>query len=196
MTPTQQQMLTGKIEWAKRHEGIAYQVSFWGHGSMCDGAGIWNGYVDLEQPMFSEADWSRFVMPATEHNWNGRVSKDWSYDDFPVRVGNGITFYELKKHWDRHVNGEVELVTAGCDYGHSWDRDMGYPATLDSVSEDMRRTIDDILKLCPVRNERCAYTADWGSKDQMYTAKNGRRCKLGCGVEWPDWQPAETSSAA
>jgi hypothetical protein len=142
-------------------EGIAYEIQFWGKGHMCDGQGMWNYYIVIPQDQLRAADWEKVWLPVVSmHRWSsGRASP--SYDEYSSILSagefhGGITFYE--KGCD--PDGDHKWIKVGCDYGHLWDREVGYAYSLDYVQGDALRTCK---KLAEVLNPlaRCTYTGQY-----------------------------------
>lgn len=61
----------------------------------------------------------------------------------------------------------------GCDYGHSWQRDMGYQDTYSDVKRDAEHTVKAFLAAHPDRHLRCSYSGIWAPAEEFYTASNG-----------------------
>lgn len=139
-------------------EGLEYEIDFWGEGDMCDGHGMWNYYVHLNEGQFAPDIWNRiWLEPSTFHDRaDGRKDPAYDYLDCPLskaRWHGGITFYEKKARVDTDHAG----IKAGCDYGHAWDRDAGYGYDPRSVQHDALQTCRDLARILkPLA--RCTYS--------------------------------------
>lgn len=130
--------LEESTEWTGRSpEGLNYSIKFWGKGHMCDGHGMWNYYIHLYQQQFTPEQWARVWLPLREvAKWGGGTPlyDEWesvfqSYGEFH----GGVTHYSKRAVVD--VEGQ-QSVKVGCDYGHAFDRDRGYPYDVHSVNRD------------------------------------------------------------
>lgn len=139
-------------------EGFAYEIAFWGKGTMCDGAGMWNYYVTIREAQLTPENWAKVWLPVQDSYTRSDGYADPSYREYDsiLEVGNfhgGITFYEKKAQ----VDGTRRQVKVGCDYGHLWDAEAGYPYSLTSVQRDALDTCSRLAKaLNPLA--RCPYS--------------------------------------
>lgn len=122
-------------------EGLAYEITFWGEGTMCDGRGMWNYYITITEDQLRPEDWERVWLPvAAVHNWSGgRTSPSYNEYDSILSEGDfhgGITFYEKRQA----VDADHRSIKVGCDYGHLWDREGGYGYSVEYVQHDALNT--------------------------------------------------------
>jgi len=100
----------------------------------------WCYYLYLHLKQFSDESLRKTLwVPARSNAW---ISV-WDYSKCTFFDGlswnGGMTFY------DKHIAPNKDrVIEVGCDYDHLWDRERGYPATLQGVSRDAMATIDDI----------------------------------------------------
>lgn len=122
-------------------EGLAYEIAFWGKGSMCDGHGMWNYYIIIPEDQLRPEDWERVWLPVVRmNNWSGgRTSPAYNVYDSILNEGDfhgGITFYEKSQTPD----GDFRSIKVGCDYGHLWDREGGYGYSVGYIQQDALNT--------------------------------------------------------
>lgn len=178
--PTYEKMLAGNCRWRSDYKDVGIELSFHGYrppsereGMFSYGHGTWCYYIMLNELMFDATDWKKLrFFP----HFNDDVSFEvYDYYAFPdVEFHGGITFYEVTKHYNKHVKRHIEVVKAGCDYNHLWDGERGYPDTYESVLFDAERSVCELLKQFPNINYRCGYSGIWDSPSEFFKAKNGR----------------------
>lgn len=142
-------------------EGLAYEITFWGEGTMCDGAGVWNYYVIIHEDQLRPDDWEK-VWLSVESTWKrSDCHADPSYNEWDSVLSDGdfhggITFYE--KH--QQVDGDRRRIKVGCDYGHSCDRDRGYGFTIEEIQWD---AINTCKKLADIHRPlaRCKWSGHY-----------------------------------
>lgn len=200
MTPTYEELLEGSTQWRKTHMGVAYLLSHHGH-TPADWAreyspeghpGIWCYYLLIPEQMFPHR-WQDFACSTDENGWE-HAGPAWQSDWFDTE----ITWSSNEPCWDRKTKRVWGGVKVGCDYNHSWHRDMGYPDTYASVNRDAQFTVEKFLTANPDRRLRCEYTGGWGKPEEFYTSVNGRQVLIGTKVHEnsPGWLPAEEQSDA
>lgn len=176
--PSYEKMLEGNTRWVVPYKDVSIELSFHGYRPPEEreyrgyGHGTWCYYISLNELMFNAMDWKQLrFFP----RFDDRMSfETYDYYAFPdVDFHGGITFYEVSKHYNKHVKRHIEVVKAGCDYNHLWDGEAGYPDDYDSVLFDAKHSVDKLLRQFPNINCRCAYCGIWDSPDQFYKAKNG-----------------------
>lgn len=198
MTPNYKTLLRGTTIWREEHQGVSISLSHHAYrdGTEYEGAeptpGTWCYYLHLTEQMFRPDDWAKLWMPERETDWG--IMHD--YDRFPdVDFRGGCTFYETGTIWDKHRKTTLRTVKVGCDYGHSWDRDRGYPDTYKTVLHDAKHSIDRLLEQFPDRMTRCVYSGIWGERTEFYIAVNGRTIHRSHADKfedgWAAWRPAQ-----
>lgn len=142
-------------------EGLAYEIQFWGVGSMCDGHGMWNYYITIGQDQLRPGDWEKAWLPVSD-TWkrsDGHEDPSYAYWGSVLDDGDfhgGITFYEKRAQ----VDGDRRWVKVGCDYGHLWDRERGYEYTVDEVRRDALNTCRKLAELLRPF-VRCGYSGQF-----------------------------------
>lgn len=142
-------------------EGLSFEIAHWGEGEMCDGHGMWNYYVIIHEDQLRPDDWAKVWLPV-ESRWkrsDGHEDpsyNEWSSVLYDGDFHGGVTLYE--KH--QQVDGDRRRIKVGCDYGHSWDRDVGYGYTLEMVTRDALNTC---AKLAAILNPlaRCTWSGHY-----------------------------------
>lgn len=142
-------------------EGLAYEITLWGEGSMCDGHGMWNFYVIIPQDQLRPEDWERVWLPVVRTHTlsGGRVMP--IYDEYNSVLDDGdfhggITFYEKRQS----VDSNHRSIKVGCDYGHLWDSERGYGYTIEEVQRDALATCRKLAAILhPLA--RCGYTGQF-----------------------------------
>lgn len=142
--------------WRGDHKGLRFEIVHWGledgPNGPTKGRGHWNFYVFIpEQKVenFGELWINPEIAYFTEGNPSSaylRYEGDYSS---PLNVdgwNGGITYWEGNnnipfKRW----------IKVGCDYGHLWDMERGFPATLQSVLGDCVRTINNLLEVVKLK---------------------------------------------
>lgn len=78
----------------------------------------------------------------------------------------------------------------GCDYGHLWNEEHGYPDTLASVTHDAIMTVEKLIAAHPDRRLRSGYSGKWDAPDKFYTAVNGSLVHEDDEIspDWKGWQ--------
>ena len=174
MTPTYEQMLEGSTTWKFEHRGIGYILS---HHSYREGKqyedwysephpGTWCYYLVVSESQYPDS-WVDFRN--TDGGYGLVAGKAWDGVDFY----GGISWNSDEPYYNRGYKRVVEAVKVGCDYNHSWDRDSGYYHSFDMVKQDAINTIEDLLRQYPTERVRCAWTGEWVSPKDTYTAING-----------------------
>ena len=176
-------------EWRQEYRGVMVKISFWGQPDMPtpygpetgvlvgkrqgmnDGFGMWNYYLTLVPEMFVDGkDFEKFWLPVNRTDERGRVFYDYYVSPLADLNWHGeITYYE--KHQD--PDNKKRFVKMGCDYGHFFDQEAGYPYSKDSVWFDGCRSVDALHKLFPNLKMRCGYNGKYYSSDQGEVNKYG-----------------------
>lgn len=125
---------------------IPFEIVFWGEGTMCDGKGMWNYYVFLSERQIGNL--SLFYRKAELKEFFPGGTKYLSYDEdcsplSKVYWHGGVTFWE-------QTDLPYKLIKIGCDYGHLWDQERGYNFTLEDVTSDCLRTIEELSTLLTI----------------------------------------------
>lgn len=195
MLPTKEEYQKSNARWRVEHRGVSVEISH--HGvSEYTPSGTWCYYLIIDQRMFQSADdWAKFDVKPVTRKWCGTFREHLPYDDLPdLEWHCGPTFGERHEGVDTHSGEKHAWLKIGCDYAHLWDRDMGYPATLASVTADARRSVDTFVDRFP-QKERCGYSGRIGMPDEFYTAQNGVRVHASYEEKiretgWKTWLPA------
>jgi hypothetical protein len=142
------------------HRNIWWRISNHGRRDDNHGKGTWCYYVFVTEHCLDPELFAEFWLPATRTMERSAGYSTPSYDYWGPRWSDaewhgGVTWY--KKHGG--LDGDVRSVEVGCDYNHSWDRDMGYPFDFESVLRDCHRTIDALHVLYPFKS-RCSWTGE------------------------------------
>ena len=194
-TPTLEELLQGGTTWRKDHEGISFELSHHGHRTGREYAsadphpGTWCYYLIIPEQMYPHR-WQDFACFRSEYGYESH-GPAFEHDMFDSE----ITWSSSQPYWDRKTERQWDASKVGCDYGHLWHMERGYPDTFQSVEADARRTVEAFLKANPDRRLRCEYSGVWGEVGDFYTARNGRRVhtsqvdKFNDG--WDSWLPAE-----
>lgn len=194
--------LSERTEWhGTSPQGLPFEISFWGKGSMNDGAGMWNYYVLLHEDQFHADDFAKVWLPVVSHYQRSSGHQTPTYDKYNsiLNAGDfhgGITFYRKNVEAD----GSRRWVKVGCDFGHSWDRDMGYPFDLEWVKREALETCAKLAELLhPLA--RCGYTGQYFDprfdvSEEVSGWKGGALSPagLGCRSSW-DRKGAEERAA-
>lgn len=91
------------------------------------------------------------------HDKKGRPHYDYSLHPILSEIDwhHGITFYS-KEHG---FEGGSQIIKAGCDYQHHWDRGHFYDS--EEVVSDAKRAIDSLHKLVPGIKRRCFWNGGY-----------------------------------
>lgn len=185
--------LSKKTTWTGRENGVGFEIAFWGEGSMCDGHGMWNYYIDIPELALSEDDFRRvWLEPSACHERSNGAA--WpTYDEYNSILNvdswhGGITAYYKRGG----IDGAPRYVRVGCDYGHLWDRERGYGYTLDKIERDARQTVRDIQKVLRFKTA-CAYTGVYDYPENMI--ERDGRLYTAAGLAKRDAWTAENVSA-
>lgn len=194
MTPTYEEMLKGSTTWKGDHEGVSYILSHHGHrrGDEYPSAeyhpGTWCYYLLIPEQMYPHR-WADFAVSRGEYG--GTQGDAFQHDMFDSE----ITWASSEPYYDRKAARMWDAAKVGCDYGHLWHMERGYPDSYNSVTADAKRTIDAFLRANPDRHVRCDYSGKYDTPDMFYIAVNGRRVHTTMESEIPDglvtWKRAE-----
>jgi len=146
-----------KTEYSDEYRGVNYAIMFWGEGTVNYGAGMWNYYILILEPQLSPEDWQKVWLEPVR--WLDRSNGDkepiyaeersvLAYGDFH----GGITFYKKEQTVD--TDPPKRCIWVGCDYGHLFDRERGYPYSLATVTFDAQTTIDNLCEVLKFKR-RC-----------------------------------------
>jgi hypothetical protein len=132
-----------KIEtWEGEHNGLAFKIT----SRHIEGVGpAWNYYVYLPERLLKE----RFSEVWLEPRVVKITPESREFVDYVYYKSNSLnvdSWHGGITHYAKH--GEVpgfRSVEVGCDYQHLWDREGGYSATLESVTFDCKRTIEELV---------------------------------------------------
>jgi len=168
--PTYEELLGGSTVWSKVHRGITYNLSFHGFRAQADdtlfGEGhkcTWCYYIFVPEQMFP-------------HRWGDfQVDVEGGYPDCFDDYGfyGGVTWASNEPFYDRKTGKTWGVSKVGCDYNHSWDRDMGYPDTYWSVNEDAKRTVEVFLERNPDGYKKCRWSGVWDKAENFYECVGG-----------------------
>ena len=171
MKPTHEEMLEGACKWVKKHNGVTYELSFHGYRRDSESVfgiheGTWCYYIYVPQEMYPH----RFDdFAVTYEGGYGRHGPAWEQVTFDTE----ITWASSERGYDRKTNIMKETSKVGCDYNHSWHRDMGYPDNYISVNLDAIRTVESLLETHPDYHLRCNWSGLWGPKEDFYECVGG-----------------------
>lgn len=135
--------LRPQTTWRGEHRGLQIKIVNWDCGGM---GPVWNYYVYLPEQKLGDkfqAIWLEDKITKITPESMGFVTHDY-YTAPYINVDawhGGITYYA--KHGYTEGRRCVEI---GCDYNHLWDREHGYPATLESVTQDAIATVDQLIE--------------------------------------------------
>lgn len=198
MKPSQDDFLTSCARWNDGHRGIRYELSWHGRSEHAP-EGTWCWYLFVSSEQFYSDDWSKLRLKHYDkqmfgNNWH----RHWDYAGFPdLDAHGGWTFAEMTVYLGKDGK-EYEMVKIGCDYGHLWDRETGYPHGKAQVATDAKRSIDLLCERFPRRRQRCAYSGLYDDHDKFYTTVRGELVHLSHEDElkamkgWEGWHRAPT----
>lgn len=197
MTPTLDELLKGATTWAGTHDGVSYVLSHHGHrtGDEYEGAephpGTWCYYLLIPEQMYPHR-WDDFACVVGEY---GFESHGPAFDS--DMFDSEITWSSNEPYFCRKQKREFGQSKVGCDYGHLWHREQGYPDSYESVKQDAIRTVEKFLAANPDRHFRSAYSGTWGTADEFYTAVNGALVHKSDQIpaDWEKWRPASVDAA-
>lgn len=144
--------------WTTSYNDIAIEIAFWGEGVMNEGNGMWNYYISVNEDQLSADDFEKLWLPVDRLMDRSSGRKTPCYGEYDSLLGGlhwngGITYY--RKYADPDTG--FRRIKAGCDYGHLWDMEAGYPYNVDRISADARRTADDLRQLLKFKR-KCSYS--------------------------------------
>lgn len=193
-TPTYAEMLKGATTWRETHKNITFTLSHHGYldGTEYDGArpgpgtGTWCYYLIIPEQMFPHR-WADFAARLSD---NGFFHHGPAWD--AVSFDSEITWASSEPYFDRKVMKQFDAAKVGCDYAHLWHAERGYPDTFNSVRGDAIRTVESFLSAHSDGLARSDYSGLWGTKDEVYTAINGRTVhrKDDLPDGWESWREA------
>lgn len=149
MSPTLEEYQSGTTRWVVRHSpGLLIEIAHHSHGRYHP-EGIWNFYLILDEEFFPDPQLFRQFLATrsvTKLLEFSPYREQWAYEKLPdPGYHGGVTFYEQRTAV-RSDNGQNKIIVKiGCDYGHLWDKERGYPDTLESVKADATRAADNLL---------------------------------------------------
>lgn len=166
-----------KDTWNGTHEGVSYEIQFWGKTdseyAINEGNGMWNYYILINENMLSEEDFAKVWLPVSR--WMDRSSgrKTPIYDTYESILESG-DFHGGITHYSKHQCPDTgfRYIKVGCDYGHLWDMEAGYPYTLESVEQDALATVRALTKVLRFKRH-CFYIGTWQYPEEMITLENG-----------------------
>lgn len=147
-----------KDVWNFSYKGINCEIQHWGVGSMCEGHGMWNSYIIINKNQLPKDFKKLLVKSFTNKMFSKR--KFFRYDDLGQYFDfhGGITYYsKIRDEFD----GSVFAIKVGCDYGHLWDEEAGYPYNETTIEKDLQKSVDVFIKHFP------KYLV-WNPKDGSY----------------------------
>ena len=197
MTPTHKEMLKGATTWKENHEGVSIVLSHHGYsdGDEYQGArphpGTWFYYLVIPEQMYPHR-WADFacVRGPTGFETQGPAFK---HDFF----NSEITWSSSESYFCRKEMRMFDQSKVGCDYGHLWHMERGYPDTYESVKQDAILTAQKFLAAHPDRHVRSDYSGVWATPDEFYTAINGRTVHRSDDIPegWETWMPKPDEAA-
>ena len=200
MTPTYEELLQGATKWNHSHHGVQIILSHHGFssGGEYEGArprpGTWCYYLMIPEQMYPHR-WDDFKCIMGKHGYES-PGPAFTHDMFDSE----ITYSRSHPYFDRHEKRTWDLSKIGCDYAHLWNEERGYPDTYESVKRDAELTVEKFLTANPDRCLKCEYSHKWGTPDDFYTAKNGRRVhnsyKGTFEGGWIQWEPDSEGETA
>lgn len=156
MIPTANDYLQGEHIWSETHKSTPYEVKH--HGiTPYTYAGIWCFYVTFREEFFQRPeDWAKFDLKQEIKSFGPASYAPIDYNSLPELPWHcGPTFGERADYVNRRGK-LVGAVKIGCDYSHLYDRERGYPDTLETVKNDAKRLIDVFHRNFP-QKLACAY---------------------------------------
>ena len=181
-TPDYEQLLTGSTRWVGQEAGVPYRLNHHGYN---DGAedfshkhpGIWCYYLTVNELHFPPEIWKDFAIIYNEDLGWPEQGPNWDHEWF----AGGISYCEQSSFWlrktiddtDQRKGRVIQSATVGCDYNHSWDNEMGYHMSLDSVRRRAEEACRQLASAFPSLRVRCRYSGRWGDKSEFYIAHNG-----------------------
>lgn len=195
MIPTYKELQESCASWKGTYKNIQYEIKWWGK-SEYQPSGIWNWYIKVNNEQFRPEDWVQLRLERSISKLQGLHWENWDYDNFPnIEAHGGLTYGKMSTYVNRDGK-ECELVEVGCDYNHYHDEECEYPYTLESVTSDVRNSIDKLLEIFPNMLSRCAYSGMYGEPEEFYTAVNGVQVHKSKLAEigkngWSMWLPAK-----
>jgi hypothetical protein len=148
-----------QTKWMDEYRGVTYEVTYWGEDVMNDGAGMWNYYIVIPEPQLSSEDWQKVWLDPVRFMDRSSGYKEPIYDEHNsiLKHGDfhgGITFYQ--KLQDVDTDPPRRSIKVGCDYGHLFDKEYGYPYDMEWVARDARITIDRLCEVLTFKR-RCGW---------------------------------------
>ena len=196
MTPTYEELLQGSTRWYFSHKGVRFMLSHHAHrtGEEYEGAsptpGIWCYYLLIEQSMFPKR-WEDFGCQMNEETGSYSLGPAWKHEWFDSE----ITYQSSEPYFSLDEKSMSDVAKVGCDYGHSWHDEMGYPDTMRSVKDDATMTVDKFIEANPDRSFKSGWSNKWGQKEEFYTAINGALVHKDDVIpeEYKKWKPENTN---
>lgn len=194
MTPTYEEMLTGSTNWRFTHKGLSYSLNHHGYrkggeAEVWDDShpGTWCYYLLVPEQMYPHR-WPDFAVTRKESGYCD-FGPAFTHDMFDTE----ITWQSSEPYFDRKTGRVWDGAKVGCDYNHSWHRDMGYPDTFESVKRDATNTVDKFLSANPDFMLRCAWSGQWDEASKFYKANNGSMVHVSLETELGNrlWHRAE-----
>lgn len=198
MLPTIEEYRSGAHTWRFEKNGTTYNVGHHGWSDFMP-SGIWTFYVYFKEEFFQSAeDWALFDLPNQIHEFYGTTREDFPYDDIPEFSWHGGPTYGKRGDYLGRDGKRWNYVKIGCDYGHLWDREGGFPDDLASVRRDAERVVDELHKRFP-QNLICSWSGKVAHPSEFYTARNKatvhRDSQVNASATSPFWLPAEGEAA-
>lgn len=170
--------LSHKDTWKGEHRGVNYEICHWGKSKdgsgICEGHGMWNYYITINQDQLSPDEFKRVWLRVKR--WYERSSgrKMLCHDYYNSILENG-DFHGGITHYSKHIcpDEKYRWIKVGCDYGHLWDMEAGYPYDIQSVQRDAKRTIDNLCMVFKFK-VHCFYMGTYHYPEEMIELENGR----------------------
>lgn len=139
---------SSNIIWKGENQGIRYKIMylnlyFHDHPNF-ENSGIWCYYIYLSELEINDFNLIRCERKQLIYNEKIRYFYEQPYFFNDIDFHGGITYSGNEFFNHPYHEKLIEQVCIGCDYGHYWDQEAGYPYTFDSVKRDCFNTINQI----------------------------------------------------
>jgi len=173
MTPSYDELLRGVTTWNGKHLGVGFVISNHGHRrgdeylSATPHPGTWCYYLLIPKPMFPHR-WKDF---ACVRNKSGFLEHGPAFTN--DMFDSEITWASSEPYYSRKEKRMFDLSKVGCDYGHLWHAENGYPDNFQSVRRDAIQTAEKFIRVNPDGRWRSEYSGKWDKPSKFLRTKKG-----------------------
>jgi hypothetical protein len=169
--------LSHKDCWKGEHRGLNFEVVHWGKSKdeqgINEGDGMWNYYILINQEQLTPEEFKKVWLRVKR--WFERSSgrKQPCHDYYNSILSHG-DFHGGITHYSKHQcpDEKYRYIKVGCDYGHLWDMEAGYPYDLAWVAQDAKVTIDKLHEVLRFK-QRCYYMGTYHYPEEMIALETG-----------------------